>query len=200
MATSLHEERLERVLQALLASDSRSVLDLGCGSGELLVRLAAEVQFQKIVGMDVSQEALAAARNLLATRPHCSDTARLRLCHASFTTFVEELAGFDSAVLLETIEHVKPNRLSAVEQAVFSGYRPRSVIITTPNREYNVLHGLPEGAFRHREHYFEWTRSKFQGWAEGAASRNGYRVVFDDIGAVDPKLGGSTQMATFSRT
>jgi hypothetical protein len=62
-----------------------------------------------------------------------------------------------------------------------------------------VLHGLPEGARRHRDHRFEWCRSKFRAWSEGVARRNGYRVVFDDIGAVYLTLGGSTQMATFSR-
>jgi hypothetical protein len=89
--------------------------------------------------------------------------------------------------------------LSAVEQAVFAGYRPKTVLVTTPNREYNVLHGMPEGAMRHRDHRFEWSRGKFRTWSEGVARRNGYRVVFEDIGAVDPLLGGSTQMATFSR-
>jgi small RNA 2'-O-methyltransferase len=111
----------------------------------------------------------------------------------------DDLASFDAAVLVETIEHIDPQRLTAVERAVFGGYCPGLVLITTPNREYNVLHGLPEGALRHRDHRFEWTRAKFRSWSEGVAKRHGYRVVFDDIGPVDAELGSSTQMATFSR-
>jgi predicted RNA methylase len=172
MVTSLHNERLEKVIQTLLASHAESVLDLGCGPGKLLARLASEQRFKKIVGIDISLDALAAARHLLAN---------------------------DAAVMLETIEHVDPHRLSAVEQAVFAGYCPRTVLVTTPNRDYNVLHGLPEGARRHRDHRFEWCRSKFRTWSEGVARRHGYWVVFDDIGAVYRTLGGSTQMATFVR-
>jgi 3' terminal RNA ribose 2'-O-methyltransferase Hen1 len=198
MATSLHAERLDTVVQALLACGAESVLDLGCGPGDLLILLAREKQFKRIVGMDTSLEALSTARHRL-TLKHGADEGGPGLCQASFTTFVEDFVGFDAAVLVETLEHVAPHRLSAVEQAVFAGYRPKTVLVTTPNREYNVLHGMPEGAMRHRDHRFEWSRSKFRTWSEGVARRNGYRVVFEDIGAVDPLLGGSTQLATFSR-
>lgn len=197
--TPLHEERLEAVVRALLASAAESVLDLGCGPGELLARLAGERQFKKVVGIDTSLQALAAARQLLAMTEQALDGKRVRLYHASFTSFLEDLTGFDAVVMVETIEHVDPQRLSAVERTVFAGYRPRTVLVTTPNREYNTLHGLAEGAFRHCGHRFEWTRSKFRGWAEGVAMRNGYTAVFNDIGPVDPQLGSSTQMATFSR-
>jgi len=199
MVTSLHNERLETVIHALLESNSESVLDLGCGPGELMARLAAERRFTRIAGIDTSLEALAAARRLLAVEEIDQGGTRLSLHHASFTTFIEELADFDAAVMVETIEHIDPHRLSAVEQTVFAGYRPRTVLVTTPNREYNVIHGVPDGVFRHRDHRFEWTRRKFREWAEGVASRHGYRTVFKDIGAVDPALGSSTQMATFSR-
>jgi len=197
-ATSLHGERLDAVIRRLRESNAESVLDLGCGPGELLARLAGESRIRKIAGLDNSQEALAAARQRLA-REGRRDDRRLCLYHASFTSFIEELVGFDAAVLVETIEHIDPQRLSAVEQVVFSGYRPKTVLITTPNCEYNVLHGVRPGVFRHYDHRFEWSRAKFRGWAEGVAGRNEYRVTFDDIGEVDPVLGSSTQMATFSR-
>lgn len=194
LVTALHEERLEKVVRTLLESGAESILDLGCGPGELLARLAGEGQFTKIVGVDTSSEALDAARQLLTGAAR----ERVKLVNASFTTVEEDLVGFDAAVLVETIEHIDPQRLTSVEQAVFGGYRPATVIITTPNREYNVVHGMPEGALRHRDHRFEWTRSKFRTWSEGVAKRNGYRVIFDDIGPVDAEFGSSTQMATFS--
>lgn len=199
MITSLHNERLEKVIHALLESGSKSVLDLGCGQGELLFRLAANRHFTTLVGIDTSVEALAEARRLLELRGLDQNGTHLSLHHASFTEFIEDFAGFDAAVMLETIEHVPPRRLSAVEKAVFAGYRPRTVLITTPNCEYNVIHGLPQGAFRHRGHHFEWTREKFQKWSEGVAGRHGYRIAFDDIGAADPELGSSSQMAHFFR-
>lgn len=198
-STSLHKLRLDKVVTSLLACGAERVLDLGCGPGELLVRLSAEPQFKKIVGLDSSPATLGAARQRLGLVAAASSASRICLWQASFTSCVEEFVGFDAAVLLETIEHVAPNRLSAVEQAVFAGYQPRMVLLTTPNVEYNELHGLRPGVLRHRDHHFEWSRAKFQSWAAGVASRNGYLVSFEAIGPVDARRGSSTQMATFSR-
>jgi small RNA 2'-O-methyltransferase len=197
MASTLHDERLDAVMRRLVASGARSVLDLGCGSGELLVRLVAARQFERIVGVDISLEALAAARDRLGMGP-AMDNGRVRLLQASFTRADQRLTGFDAALLVETIEHIDPGRLSALEDAVFAGYRPASVLVTTPNHEYNVIHGIPPGALRHPDHRFEWTRAKFRSWALRVAKRNGYSASFHDIGDPDPILGGSTQMAIFT--
>jgi small RNA 2'-O-methyltransferase len=194
MATLLHEERIEAVMRALLASGARSVLDLGCGPGVLLARLAREPQLERIVGLDVSAEALAAAAQALGKA-----RGRVTLLHGSFARPDPRLAGFDAAALVETIEHINPDRLSSVERAVFGSFRPRTVVVTTPNLEYNVLYGLPDGRLRHRDHRFEWSRAKLEAWAGGVAGRNGYRVAFAAIGDPHPTLGGSTQMATFRR-
>lgn len=196
--TDLHEERLEKVVQTLLARNVLSVLDLGCGPGELLVRLTREQQFQTLVGIDTSQEALTEARTRLSFYDERLTGRKISLYLASYASLDKDFSGFDAAVMVETIEHVVPQRLSAVEQAVFAGCRPKTVIVTTPNREYNVLHGIPDGVFRHPHHRFEWTRNKFRGWAAGVAYRNGYQVAFEDIGTVAPLHGSSTQMATFS--
>lgn len=198
LASPLHQERLEKVVQSLLRRNVQSVLDLGCGGGELLARLSAERAFTKIIGIDSSLEALASAKQLLGINELCHSDGRLFLYHASFTSFLSELAGCDAAVMLETIEHIDPNRLSTLEKTIFVDYHPKTVLITTPNFEYNPLHGIPEGAFRHADHRFEWTRPKFRKWAAGVAGRNGYRVLFDDIGPGDPELGSSTQMAIFT--
>ncbi|MBW6496475.1 MAG: methyltransferase domain-containing protein [Burkholderiaceae bacterium] len=198
MATPLHEERLNTVTRHLVASSAQSVIDLGCGRGELLARLVSVAQFRRIVGIDISMASLAAARSLLGLG-HNMDDGRLCLLQTSFAQADDRLRGFDAALLVETIEHIDPNRLSAVEHAVFSCYQPETVLVTTPNQEYNVLHGMRPGTFRHPDHRFEWGRAKFRGWAFGVSKRNGYSVVFGDIGEADPILGSSTQMATFRR-
>lgn len=199
MATELHQERLDLVVEALLVSGAESVLDMGCGSGDLLLLLAQQQQFQRLVGIDTSLEVLREARRHLTQHRYPPDGQRLTLYQASFTDCLEELMGFDAVVMVETIEHVTPGRLSLVERAVFTGYSPQTVLITTPNSEYNPLHGMKAGEFRHPDHQFEWDRVKFQGWVQGVAGRNGYEVRFEDIGNVDPTVGGSTQMALFTR-
>lgn len=197
-ASQLHKERHRAVIEALLVSGCKSVLDLGCGSGHLLVRLAQEKQFERITGVDQSGAALAEARELLACPQYQIAKTRVSLIQSSLTASIQEMTGFDAVVMVETIEHIEPRRLSAVEQWVFGTLRPRTIVITTPNREYNVLHGLPEGALRHADHQFEWTRAKFTAWATGVAQRHGYQTDFISIGPLHHRYGSSTQMAIFT--
>ncbi len=192
----LHETRFETVTARLLGAGVRSVLDLGCGPGELLLRRASHSQFERIVGIDILTSALAEARQKLlitVSNPH----PQVSVARASFTEPDAKLTGFDAGVMLETIEHIDPNRLSQVETAVFGCFRPRLVLVTTPNAEYNPIHGLGPSMFRHPDHRFEWDRPRFRRWCRGVASRNDYSVSFADIGEYDDDLGASTQMAAF---
>lgn len=193
----LHEIRLDQVLCRLRASGARRVLDLGCGSGQLLHRLAAEKQFEEVVGLEVCPHALAKARQLLANHPRTLPP-HLTLINGSYTEPHPTLYGYDAAAMVETIEHVKPGLLSAVERVVFAQMRPRVIYLTTPNQEYNPLFGLHPGELREADHKFEWTRARFAQWVQGVARRNGYRVTLGGIGDEDPELGPPTQTAYFS--
>ncbi|MEX2454109.1 MAG: methyltransferase domain-containing protein [Rhodospirillaceae bacterium] len=197
-SVGLQEARLRAVEQALLASGAETVLDLGCGPGPLLERLARSPRFRHIVGVDLSLDALAAVERRLA-RHGIFPGSRIRLLHGSFADPSAGLEGFDAAVMVETIEHIDPERLSAVESAVFGRYRPGTVIVTTPNRDCNELLGVPHHRFRHPDHRFEWGRERFRSWCAGVAGRNGYDAAFEDVGWAHPHLGGPTQMAVFVR-
>lgn len=195
----LHELRLDQVLHRIRASGARRVLDLGCGSGQLLHRLAIEEQFEEIVGLETCPRALMEARQLLESHPQ-APFPRLTLLNSSYTESQPSLCGYDAAAMVETIEHVKPELLSAVERVVFAEMRPRVIYLTTPNREYNPLFDLHPGEFREADHKFEWDRARFGQWARGVARRNGYRVIIGGIGDEDPEFGPPTQTAHFLHT
>jgi 3' terminal RNA ribose 2'-O-methyltransferase Hen1 len=198
---SLNQQRLQAVTAALRDCGARSVADLGCGEGRLIRELMKEKQFQRIVGMDVSIRSLEiAARRLKLERIPEHQRERLSLMHGSLSYRDRRLAGFDAAVAVEVVEHLDPARLGAFERALFQHARPRTVIVTTPNVEYNTLfEGLPAGKLRHSDHRFEWTRAEFEAWARDVAGRNGYSVAFQPIGPVDERLGAPTQMGVFSQ-
>ncbi|SDG77669.1 3' terminal RNA ribose 2'-O-methyltransferase Hen1 [Lentzea fradiae] len=195
---SLAAQRKDAVIEELLLARAKRVLDLGCGSGALLRALAAEPQFTEIQAVDVSAKALQeAGRGLDRLGERQRD--RITLRQSALTYADPALAGYDAAVLLEVVEHVDPSRLPALEHSVFVVARPRTVLVTTPNVEYNALfETLPAGRMRHSDHRFEWTRAEFAQWAAGVAERCGYTVRHVPIGPEDPERGAPTQMAVFS--
>lgn len=199
---SLHEQRLATVLGVLRASGAASVVDLGCGEGRLLRLLLDDRQFTRIVGMDVSYRTLEmAAERLRLDRMPERQRERLTLLHGSLMYRDARLAGFDAAAVVEVIEHLDPPRLAAFERVVFACARPGTVVLTTPNAEYNVRWpSLPAGRFRHRDHRFEWTRAEFETWAVLVATRFGYAVRFGTVGPMDDEVGAPTQMGIFTRT
>ncbi|XKH59683.1 class I SAM-dependent methyltransferase [Halomonas sediminis] len=197
-APDLHQQRLLHVVERLRDSGARKVLDLGCGSGGLLQYLLHQPQFEKLVGLELSGELLAQAQFRLGRLPQARQ-GRLELVCGSYTEHHPALTGFAGAAMVETIEHIPPERLSAVEQVVFGGLRPGYLVMTTPNSEYNPLFDLEDGEFRDPDHKFEWSRDRFRDWAQGVARRNGYRVRFGGVGEWHSHLGQPTQLAAFER-
>lgn len=200
-APSLNTQRHTAVVEALKASGASRVLDLGCAEGTLLRRLLDEKQFTEIVGVDVSMQALTRAKaRLRLDRLPARQQDRLRLLHGSLLYQDARLQGFDAAAVVEVIEHLDAPRLRAFTHAVFGAAQPQTVIVTTPNAEYNVLFPtLPAGKMRHADHRFEWDRPTFEQWATTCAEAHGYRVRFAPIGPVDATHGAPTQMAIFER-
>ncbi len=198
---SLHEQRHDAVLAALRASGARSVLDLGCGEGRLLQALLNDPSFDRIIGMDVSHRTLErAAQRLNLDRLPDRQRQRISLLHGSLIYRDRRLDGHDAATVVEVIEHLNPERLGAFERVLFDFARPTTVVLTTPNVEYNVTwESLPAGGYRHRDHRFEWTRAEFQAWATGVAERFGYVVRFLPVGLEHPAFGPPSQMGVFSR-
>ncbi len=198
---SLNAQRLNAVMTALRESGARTVLDLGCGEGKLLRELIQDRQFEQIVGMDVSIRALEIAqKRLKLDRLPDQQAERLKLIHSSLIYRDKRLEGFEAAAVVEVVEHLDPPRLSAFERVLFEFARPKTIVLTTPNREYNVMwESLPAGKLRHSDHRFEWSREEFQDWATRIAEKTNYRVRFYPVGPLDESVGAPTQMGVFER-
>ncbi|MGW1147913.1 3' terminal RNA ribose 2'-O-methyltransferase Hen1 [Streptomyces sp. NPDC002454] len=193
--------RRTAIRTALDESGATRILDLGCGQGQLVKDLLGHARFTEVVGVDVSARALAiAARRLRLDRMGERQAARVTLLQGSLMYTDRRLAGYDAAVLCEVVEHVDADRLPALEYSVFGAARPATVIVTTPNVEYNVRwEWLPAGQSRHGDHRFEWRRDEFRAWAERVAARYGYAVELRPVGPEDPEVGAPTQLALFHR-
>jgi 3' terminal RNA ribose 2'-O-methyltransferase Hen1 len=199
---SLHDIRLNQVVEELKKSGAERMLDLGCGEGRLIQLLLKEKQFQEVAGMDVSLSVLQRAeRRLHFDTMSEKMKERVRLLHGSLVYRDRRLAGYDAAAIVEVIEHLDEARLAALERMVFEFAKPRTVIVTTPNSEYNVLFAtLPSGTMRHKDHRFEWTRAQFSEWAARVAATHGYTVTTSGIGPEDETHGAPSQMGVFVRS
>ncbi|WP_212004389.1 3' terminal RNA ribose 2'-O-methyltransferase Hen1 [Chitinophaga sp. HK235] len=196
----LHDLRLQTVRDLLLEHNVSSVADMGCGEGKLLKLLMEKSAFSRILGMDVSYHALEIAREKLKLdRLPELQKKRIGLIQGSLAYKDKRLSGFEAATLVEVIEHLDMPRLAVLEKVVFEYARPQLVIITTVNAEYNVKYeALSAGAFRHKDHRFEWTRAEFESWANKVATQFGYTVVFKPLGDYDEAVGAPSQLALFS--
>lgn len=199
--TPLNALRLEAVQQAVLRSGAASVIDMGCGEGRLTGMLLREQQIRRLTACDVSVSMLERAADRLHTESMPTALReKLTLIQASLTYRDKRFSGFDCACIVEVIEHIEPMRIPAFERVVFEYASPGTVILTTPNKEYNVHYeNMKENALRHNDHRFEWTRAEFKAWADGVCERYGYRCEISGIGENDEATGAPTQMGVFTK-
>ena len=197
----LNDVRMDIVVDALRDLDAKRIADLGCGEGKLLFRLSRERRVDQVLGIDASVIALErASKRLKLDEMGGPPEGKIKLLHAALTYRDKRIAGMDAATLVEVIEHLDPDRLPALARAIFGEAKPKAVIVTTPNAEYNALFpNLAPGAFRHPDHRFEWTREQFRTWVKSIENVYGYHAELRDIGEFDEAYGSPTQMAVFKR-
>ena len=96
---------------------------------------------------------------------------RITLFQGALTYRDKRFDGYDAAAVVEVIEHLDQNRLQAFERVLFEFAKPKTVVLTTPNAEYNMLfENMAAGSMRHSDHRFEWSRKQFKDWANEVAS------------------------------
>lgn len=197
---TLHDKRIKLVAEKIAESGAERVLDLGCGEGKLIRQLIKQKQFSEIVGMDVSYNELVKAKERLHFEEMSpKQKERIKLFQGSLTYKDQRLEGFDAAAVVEVIEHLDLNRLKAFERVLFEFARPKTVVLTTPNQEFNVMWDkLDAEDTRHDDHRFEWTRNEFKEWATKIAEAYNYEVELFPIGDEVENIGAPSQMAIFT--
>jgi len=197
---TLHEKRIKIVADKITQSGAVNVLDLGCGEGKLIRQLIKQKQFTQIVGMDVSYNQLIKAKERL----HFDEMSpkqkeRINFFQGSITYKDKRLEGFDAAAVVEVIEHLDLNRLKAFERVLFEFAKPKTIVLTTPNKEFNIMwEKLDVDEMRHDDHRFEWTRKEFAEWANKIGQMYHYQVELLPIGEEFENAGAPSQMAIFT--
>lgn len=205
----VYRQRYAAVCELVKKQQAKKVLDFGCAEAKLVKALICQdnlIHLEELVGVDIDQQLLEESK--FRIRPFTADYLRPRthpfqvsLYQGSIAEADERFIDFDIIACIELIEHLQPDILDLMPEAVFGQLSPKVVIVTTPNVEFNVLFPDLKG-FRHYDHKFEWTRAEFQEWSNTQALKYNYTVTFDGI-AAGPKgtehLGCCSQVAVFER-
>jgi 3' terminal RNA ribose 2'-O-methyltransferase Hen1 len=140
-----------------------------------------------------------AARKLKLDRMSEEQREKVRLIQGSLTYRDARLEGFDLAALVEVIEHLDPDRLDALEKCVFAFACPHTVIVTTPNKEWNITFTEDNAKMRHNDHRFEWSREEFKTWCRRIEETYDYNYVIKSLGEEQAGIGAPSQMAIFRK-
>ena len=174
---------------------------------KFFVHLKSLKHIEKIVQVDIDGDLL--KRFLVRTEPLLADHLNRRetplaveVYKGSMSLPDKCLLGSDAIVGIEVIEHVFENELRDIPANIFSFVKPKIVIFTTPNREFNVMFPGLTG-FRHDDHKFEWTRKEFEDWSNKICEDYpDYCVQFHGVGRGPEStehLGSVSQLALFLR-
>ncbi|CAN7070969.1 unnamed protein product [Brassica oleracea var. botrytis] len=213
----LSKQRVEYAVKHIKNSSASTLADFGCGSGSLLDSLLDyPTTLQTIIGVDISPKGLARAAKMLHVKlnKEACNVNTATLYDGSILEFDSRLYDIDIGTCLEVIEHMEEDQACEFGEKVLSLFRPKLLIVSTPNFEYNTIlqrSTTPENQeenksesqlpkFRNHDHKFEWTREQFNHWATKLAEHHNYSVEFSGVGGsgeVEP--GFASQIAVFKR-
>jgi len=195
----LNDMRYERIVDTVEGfEDKESIVDLGSGEGKLSTRLGFIPGVKEILAVEPSEEASIRAMERFAQAEGKDHFIKPTQLWGSLFYYDERLKGKDVIILCEVIEHIDEERLPKVFQTILHDYRPKNLVVSTPNKEYNALYEM-DTEFRHGDHRFEWSREEFKAWCQNRNSEGEYELIFDGIGEKDEQFGFPTQMCIFKR-
>ncbi len=176
-----------------------SIVDFGSGEGKLSARLASVPGVREIKAVEPSATAQLRAIDRFAKLEGKAGVPVPEPVTGSLFYYDESLRSKDVMVLCEVIEHIDEFRLGRVMDTIFHEYAPGTLIITTPNKEYNEVYEMDQEEMRHGDHRFEWSREAFAAWCSRWTEAYNYSVRLSGIGEFAQDYGYPTQMAIFTK-
>ena len=175
-----------------------TIVDLGSGEGKLSEKLGFVTGVKEILAVEPSESATLKSLKRFEKVEKNENFIKPKQILGSLFYYDERLKNKDVLILCEVIEHIDEYRLPKIMRTILQGYQPGTLLITTPNQEYNKVYQMDE-EYRHPDHRFEWTREEFQKWCQLQNEKNEYDITFDGIGEGHELYGYPTQMCLFTR-
>lgn len=211
----LYLQRYDYVCELLRKYNCKTFMDVGAAECKMLRYLKNTItNLNLIIGLDIDEAKLDFEKEKFAISwfDHIQPKAEpmevylisgdITQADEYFTQMLKSI-NLDFLSLVELIEHLQPHQVSKCIHTVFKLIQPKLVLITTPNREFNVLFDSDASKFRHWDHKFEWTRAEFQHFCQTEILNKftDYELVFYNGLGAPPEdassLGHCTQLALF---
>ncbi|MFF2450394.1 3' terminal RNA ribose 2'-O-methyltransferase Hen1 [Neobacillus sp. NPDC058068] len=195
----LNDLRYEAILNYVKGLPKReTIVDLGAGEGKLSVQLGFVEGVKEILSVEPANKSRLRAMERFEQAKGKRGFIEPKSIAGSLFYYDERLNNKDVMILCEVIEHIDEYRLAPIFETIFKDYRPRVLIVTTPNQEYNVVYEMDD-VMRHKDHRFEWTRDEFLQKVQEWTKDNPYQVSIQGIGEEYQPYGHPTQMAIYRR-
>lgn len=176
-----------------------TIVDFGSGEGKLSAKLGSVPGVREIKAVEPSAASQLRAMDRFAKLADKPGIIVPEPVTGSLFYFDESLRGKDVMILCEVIEHIDEYRLARVMENIFAEYAPKTLIVTTPNKDYNAVYEMEQEEMRHGDHRFEWGREAFSVWCERWTEKFDYTVELTGIGEWSAEFGYPTQMAIFRK-
>ncbi|KAJ8734235.1 hypothetical protein PYW07_014786 [Mythimna separata] len=206
----MYAQRYAAVSDCLLddrwAGKIEKVVDFGHHDMSFIKYLKDVPGIHSILGVDIETIPLRCSSDLLGDdeySPKRESPMKVTLFQGNAADPDYRLIGCDAVIAIEMIEHMLPHDLERFVHTVFGFIKPRIVIFTTPNSDFNVLFkALEKNGLRRLDHLFEWSREQFHDWCSNIVARYpNYTVTCKGIGPGPPgtlHLGCCSQLALFT--
>lgn len=197
-AIELHNLRHDTIVNIVNNLQKKNkIVDFGSGTGKLSSKLGLLNGIEEILSIEPYEKARLSAINQFNKFQNQMKFTYPTTLWGSLYYYDERLKDTDVLILCEVIEHIEEHRLTRAISNVFELYTPDTIIISTPNRDYNKLFNLI--GFRHNDHRFEWTRQEFYEWCKNLSDIHNYNFSIQGIGHEHMKYGSPTQLVIFKR-
>lgn len=155
-----------------------TLVDIGCG--EMFYDLRLKSDFTDILAVDADEELFEANNGKVRVRQIDNITPVLAKTDPTWVEDNLSLIEGSTVLMTEVLEHMPKNDAMSLVTAIAKA-SPAQIVITVPNRDFNVNYAFEEGQMRHHDHHYEPDELMLQ-LLIGGARGNGYVGNITHIG------------------
>ena len=183
---SVRFQRFKTIISVLANYDINSIIEFGCGNGYFIPMLISQNKYSKIAAIDKNEKKI----NKLKSK-----YKDVIFYNGSFLKENNEFRQYDCIIGIEIIEHLFEDEINVLSKIIFSKIKPKVIIFTTPNIEYNINLPILHGGFRNIDHKFEFNPKELNQYGKSICLK--YQSYKYYTGFCD-RL-GATQIIVFER-